>query len=158
NPERFYEGKNDIFLALRTAFNGVKNAKKEADIVRVEDLLWQTALKLERSGLLSAAGELRKLQIQITQALAPGAALEVIDELLKRYNEAMKRYVDALAANPPPPGQEQPMSPNSQTLGMEDVQTMMDMIRKLTEAGEREKAAKLLAALKSMLENMRMTQ
>ena len=158
NPERFYQGKNDIFLALRTAFNGVKNAKNEADIVRVEDLLWQTALKLERSGLLSAAEELRKLQMQITQALASGAPQEVIDELLKRYNEAMKRYVDALAANPPPPGQEQPMSPNAQTLGMEDVQTMMDMIKKLTEAGEREKAARLLAALQNMLENMRMTQ
>ena len=84
-------------------------------------------------------------------------ALEVIDELLKRYNEAMKRYVDALAANPPPPGEQAP-SPNSQTLGMDDVQTMMDMIRKLTEAGERQKAAQLLAALQNMLENMRMTQ
>jgi len=158
NPERFYEGKNDIFLALRTAFNGVKNAKNEVDIVRVEDLLWQTALKLERSGLLSAAEELRKLQMQITQALASGAPQEVIDELLKRYNEAMKRYVDALAANPPPPGQEQPMSPNAQTLGMDDVQTMMDMIKKLSEAGERQKAAQLLAALQNMLENMRMSQ
>ena len=157
NPERFYEGKNDIFLALRTAFNGVKNAKKDADITRVEDLLWQTALKLERGGLLSAAAELRKLQMMITQALASGAPQDVIDELLKRYNEAMKRYVDALAANPPPPGQS-PMSPDAKTLGMDDVQTMMEMIKKLSEAGEREKAAKLLAALQSMLENMRMSQ
>jgi uncharacterized protein (TIGR02302 family) len=157
DPERFYEGKNDIFLALRTAFNGVKNAKKEVDITRVEDLLWQTALKLERGGLLSAAEELRKLQMMITAALASGAPQEVIDELLKRYNEAMKRYVDALAANPPPPGQ-QPVSPDAKTLGMDDVQTMMQMIQKLSQAGEREKAARLLAALQSMLENMRMTQ
>ena len=41
---------------------------------------------------------------------------------------------------------------------MDDVQTMMQMIQKLSQAGEREKAAKLLAALQSMLENMRMTQ
>ena len=157
NPERFYEGKNDIFLALRTAVNGVKNAKRDADITRVEDLLWQTALKLERGGLLSAAEELRKLQMMITQALASGAPQDVIDELLKRYNEAMKRYVDALAANPPPPGQS-PMSPDTKTLGMDDVQTMMEMIKKLSEAGEREKAAKLLVALQSMLENMRMSQ
>ncbi len=156
-PERFYEGKNDIFLALRTAFNGVKNAKKEADITRVEDLLWQTALKLERGGLLSAAEELRKLQMMITAALASGAPQEVIDELLKRYNEAMKRYVDALAANPPPADQG-PMSPDAKTLGMDDVQQLMQMIQKLSQAGEREKAAKLLAALQSMLENMRMTQ
>jgi hypothetical protein len=157
DPERFYQDKNDIFLALRSAFNGVKNAKSDADIARVEELLWQTALKLERGGLLSAAQELRKLQMMITAALASGAPQEVIDELLKRYNEAMQRYVAAMAANPPPPGQE-PLSPDTKMLGMNDVQTLMDMIQKLTQAGERQKAAQLLAMLQSMLENMRMAQ
>ena len=157
DPERFYQDKNDIFLALRSAFNGVKNAKTEADVTRVEDLLWQTALKLERGGLLSAAEELRKLQMMITAALASGAPQEVIDELLKRYNEAMKRYVDALAANPPPPGQ-QPLSPDAKELGMDDVQTLLKMIQQLSQAGDRQKAAQLLAMLQSMLENMRMTQ
>jgi len=157
NPERFYQDKNDIFLALRSAFNGVKNAKAEADITRVEDLLWQTALKLERGGLLSAAEELRKLQMMITAALASGAPQEVIDELLKRYNEAMQRYVAAMAANPPPPGQ-QPMSPDAKTLGMNDVQQLLKMIQELSEAGDRAKAAQLLAMLQSMLENMRMAQ
>jgi hypothetical protein len=123
----------------------------------VEDILWQTALKLERGGLLSAAEELRKLQMMITAALASGAPQDVIDELLKRYNEAMQRYVAALAANPPPPG-EQPMSPDTKVLGMNDVQTLLDMIKKLSEAGERQKAAQLMAMLQSMLENMRMTQ
>jgi uncharacterized protein (TIGR02302 family) len=157
DPERFYDGKNDIFLALRGAFNGVKNAKSDADIARVEDLLWQTALKLERGGLLSAAEELRKLQMMITAALTSGAPQEVIDELLKRYNEAMQRYVAALAANPPPPDQ-QPLSPDTKMLGMNDVQQLMQMIQKLSQAGERQKAAQLLAMLQSMLENMRMNQ
>ena len=157
NPERFYQDKNDIFLALRSAFNGVKNAKTEADITRVEDLLWQTALKLERGGLLSAAEELRKLQMMITQALASGAPQEVIDELLKRYNEAMQRYVAALAANPPAPGQ-QPMSPDAKELGMDDVQTLLKLIQELSQAGDRQKAAQLLAMLQSMLENMRMSE
>ena len=156
-PEQFYKDKNDIFLALRSAFNGVKNAKREADITRVEDILWQTALKLERGGLLSAAEELRKLQMQILAALASGAPQEVIDELIKRYNEAMQRYVAALAANPPPPG-EQPMSPDTKTLGMNDVQDLLKMIQQLSQAGERQKAAQLMAMLQSMLENMRMTQ
>jgi uncharacterized protein (TIGR02302 family) len=157
DPERFYQGKNDIFLALRSAFNGVKNAKKDADIVRVEELLWQTALKLERGGLLSAAEELRKLQMMITAALASGAPQEVIDELLKRYNEAMQRYVAAMAANPQLADQ-QPPSPDTKMLGMNDVQTLMQMIQKLSQAGERQKAAQLLAMLQSMLENMRLTQ
>jgi hypothetical protein len=142
---------------LRSAINGVKNAKSEADIARVEDLLWQTALKLERGGLLSAAEELRKLQMMITAAMASGAPQEVIDELLKRYNEAMKRYVDAMAANPPPPGQ-QPMSPDTKELGMDDVQQLLKMIQQLSQAGDRQKAAQLLAMLQSMLENMRMSE
>jgi hypothetical protein len=81
----------------------------------------------------------------------------VIDELLKRYNEAMKRYVDAMAANPPPPGQA-PMSADAKELGMDDVQQLLKMIQQLAQAGDRQKAAQLLAMLQSMLENMRMSQ
>jgi uncharacterized protein (TIGR02302 family) len=158
DPERFYAGKHDIFLALRSAFNGVKNAKSEADITRVEQLLWDTALKLERGGLLSAAQELRKLQAMLMAALAAGAPQEVVDELLKRYNEAMQRYLQAMAANPPPPGSQPPLSPDTKMLGMNDVQTLLAMIKKLSQAGDREQAARLLAMLQSMLENLRLTQ
>ena len=157
DPERFYEGKHDIYLAMRNAFYGVRNAKREADIERVQRLLWETALKLERGGLLSAAEELRKLQQQLIAAMASGAPQDVIDELLKRYNEAMQRYMSAMAANPPPPGQE-PVSPNSLTLGENDLQTLLKTIQELTQAGDRQQAAQLLAMLQSMLENMRMTQ
>jgi uncharacterized protein (TIGR02302 family) len=156
DPERFYDGKNDIFLALRSAFNGVKNAKSDADIARVEDLLWQTALKLERGGLLSAAEELRKLQMMITAALASGAPQEVIDELLKRYNEAMQRYMAAMAANPP--SDLSPMPPGTKALSENDVQTLLDTIRKLSQSGDRKMAAQLLALLQSMLEDAHTTR
>jgi hypothetical protein len=142
---------------VRNASYGVKNARKDADIERVEKLLWETALKLERGGLLSAAEELRKLQMLLTAAMASGAPQEVIDELLKKYNAAMQRYMQAMAANPPPPGA-QPNNPDAVQLGQNDLQKMMEMIQKLTQAGEREKAAQMLAMLQSMLENMRMSQ
>ena len=155
-PERFYEGQHDIYLAMRNAFYGVRNAKSDADIERVQRLLWETALKLERGGLLSAAEELRKLQQMLTAAMAAGAPQEVIDELLKRYREAMQRYTQALAANPPQ-GQA-PTSPDATMLGQQDLQTLLDTIQKMTEAGERQQAAQLLAMLQSMLENLRLTQ
>jgi hypothetical protein len=41
---------------------------------------------------------------------------------------------------------------------MDDVQTLLKMIQQLSQAGDRQKAAQLLAMLQSMLENMRMTQ
>jgi len=155
-PDKFYQGKTDIFLALRSAFHGVQKARTDADIARVEQILWETALKLERGGLLSAAEELRKLALMLANAMASGAPQEVIDELLKRYNEAMQRYVQALAANPPQG--EQPLPPDAKTLGMNDVQTLMQMIQKLSQAGDRQQAAQLLAMLQSMLENMHMSQ
>jgi uncharacterized protein (TIGR02302 family) len=157
DPERFYEGKNDIFLALRSAFNGVKNAKNDADIARVEDLLWQTALKLERGGLLSAAEELRKLQMMLTAALASGAPQEVIDELLKRYNDAMQRYMQAMAANPTPESQS-PLSADTKTLGENDIAALLKTIQQLSQAGDRQTAAQLLALLQSMLENLHISQ
>ena len=115
--------------------------------------MWQTALKLERGGLLSAAEELRKLQMMIMAALASGAPQEVIDELLKRYNEAMQRYMQALAANPTPETQAA-LPPGARTLGENDLNTLLKTIQQLAQAGDREAAAKLMALLQSMLENL----
>jgi uncharacterized protein (TIGR02302 family) len=158
DPDRFYDGKHDIFLDIRSAYNGLKNANTDADIGRVEQILWETALKLERGGLLSAAEELRKLALALAQAMAAGAPQDVIDELLRRYNEAMQRYVQALQANPDAAQNQQPLPPDAKTLGMNDVQTLLKMIQDLTRAGDRQQAAQLLAVLQSMLENMHMTQ
>lgn len=156
-PERFYENRNDIFLAIRNAFFGVRNARQPADYAKVEELLWQTALKLERGGLLSAAEELRKLQRMLTAALASGAPQDVIDELLKRYDEAMQRYLQAMQANPGAANQ-QALPPGTKTLGEDDIRTLMKMIQQLSDAGDRRQAAELLAMLQSMLENLHMSQ
>jgi hypothetical protein len=155
-PDKFYDGKRAIYLALRAAYWGIRAARAPSDIARVEDILWQTAVALERGGLLDAAQELRRLQAMLAQAMANGAPQDEIDALLNRYNQAMQRYMEALAANPPPPGEQQPDNPNAVTLGQNDIQKMMDMIRKLSEAGQREQAAQMLALLQNMLENMRM--
>jgi uncharacterized protein (TIGR02302 family) len=155
-PDRFYAGKRPVYMALRAAFWGIKAARAPSDIVHVEDLLWQTAVALERGGLLDAAEELRRLQAMLAQAMANGAPQDEIDALLNRYNQAMQRYMEALAANPPPPGEQPPDNPNAVTLNQNDIQKMMDLIRKLSEAGQREQAAQMLALLQNMLENMRM--
>src|SRR6185312_12893186 len=91
------------------------------------------------------------------QAMANGAPQDQIDALLQRYNQAMQKYLEALAANPPPPGQQPQNNPDAVTLGPNDLQKMMDMIQKLTQAGQREQAAQMLALLQNMLENLRLT-
>jgi uncharacterized protein (TIGR02302 family) len=154
-PERFYEGKDAAYLALRSAYWGVRTARYPAQIARVEDLLWQTAMALEHGGLLTAAQELRKLQAQLTAALTGGAPQQVIDELLKRYDQAMQRYLEALMAHPQPQGK---AAPDAKQLGMGDLDALLKAIQQLNAAGDRQNAAKMLALLQSMLENLRVTQ
>jgi uncharacterized protein (TIGR02302 family) len=156
-PERFYEGKDAVYLALRSAYWGVRTARDPGQIARVEDLLWQTAMALEHGGLLTAAEELRKLQAAITAALAAGAPQNVIDELLKRYDQAMQRYMQALENNPPAAGQ-QPLPKDAKIVGEKDIQAMLKAIQQLAQSGAREQAAQMLAMLQSMLENMHMAQ
>jgi hypothetical protein len=156
-PEHFFEGKRSAYMAIRSAHWGIRSAKVQGDLNHVSQLLWDTALALERGGLLSAQEELRRLQALLNQAMANGAPQEEIDQLLQRYNQAMQRYMEALAANPSPPGEQQ-QNENAVTMSQDDIQKMMDAIQELSKAGQREQAAQMLAMLQSMLENMRMVQ
>lgn len=157
-PEKFFDGKRGAYMAIRSAHWGIRGAKVQGDLNHVSQLLWDTALALERGGLLSAQEELRRLQALLNQAMANGAPQEEINQLLQRYNQAMQRYMEALAANPSTPSEQQQQNENALTLSEDELQKMMEAIKQLSEAGQHEQAAQMLAMLQSMLENMRMTQ
>ncbi|HEY2835666.1 MAG TPA: DUF4175 domain-containing protein [Rhizomicrobium sp.] len=158
-PEKFYNGQAGVYAAIRAAYWGVRSTKSQSDIQHVEDLLWQTAMAIEQKGMLTAANNLRELQALITAAMAAHAPQQVIDQLLQRYNQAMQRYLSALAQNSQNGGkQQQPDNPNAKTLGFDDLQKMMQAIQQLSQSGNREQAAQMLAALQNMLENMRVSR
>src|SRR5262249_57361399 len=146
--------------AIRAAYWGVRSIKSPSDVQHVEDLLWQTAMAIEQKGMLTAANNLRELQALITAAMAAHAPQQVIDQLLQRYNQAMQRYLSALAQNSQKGGKQaqQPDDPNAKTLGFDDLQKMMQAIQQLSQSGNREQAAQMLAALQNMLENMRISR
>ncbi len=125
-------------------------------ICQAGDLLWQIAVGLERGGLLSAAEELRRLQQMLAQALAQGAPQEVIDSLLERYREALQRYLQALAQNPPDASE--PPQPGAKVMSQNDLQALLKAIEQLAQSGDRAGAAQMLALLQNLLENLRMTQ
>jgi uncharacterized protein (TIGR02302 family) len=157
-PDLFYAEKKDkdVYTALNSALAMVGQAKNAADYSRVEDLLWQTALALEQGGLLNAAQELRRLQRTLTEALANGAPQDVIDALLQRYMDAMQRYMQLLAQNPQatPPG---PPPPDAKSLSMKDLEALLKLIQQMAQSGNREDAARALAFLQSLIENMRLS-
>jgi uncharacterized protein (TIGR02302 family) len=154
-PDAFYQNQSGVYVAIRAAYWALKTARSPQDIAHVQDLLWQTALALERGGLSSAADELRRLQQMISQALAQGAPQPIIDALLQRYQEALNRYLRMLAQNPPPV--DAPVPKGAKVLRPQDLQALLNAIQQLSQTGARAQAQQLLAMLQSLLENLHMT-
>jgi hypothetical protein len=76
--------------------------------------------------------------------------------LLQKYQEAMQRYMQALAANPPS-DEGQPLPPDAKVLSQQDLQTLLKAIQQLAQSGDRAKAQQLMALLQSLLENLRLS-
>ncbi len=154
-PQIFYANQSGVYTGIRAARWALANATHSDDLEHVENLLWQIAVGLERGGLLSAAEELRRLQALLAQALAQGAPQEVIDALLQRYQDAMQRYMQALAANPPQ-GADAAPPPGTKMLSQQDLQALLKAIQQLAQSGDRAQAQQMLALLQSLLENLRL--
>jgi uncharacterized protein (TIGR02302 family) len=152
-PERFYAGQTNTYLGIRTAYWSLKTARTPAEIADVQKLLWDIAVSLEQGGLLAAADQLRQLQQLLTQALEQGAPQEVIDALLQRYKDALQRYLQTLAQNAPQ--SDQTLSSNSKTISPADLDQLLKAIEQMSQTGSRDQAARALAMLQNLLENLR---
>ncbi|MBI3678191.1 MAG: TIGR02302 family protein [Proteobacteria bacterium] len=153
-PDLFFKDQSNVYMAMRSAFWALQSARDGADVQRVQELLWQTALAVENGGVTLAAEQLRRLQELLSQALMQNAPQEVIDALLQRYREALQRYLQTLAQSAPNSSMQIP--PNAKVLSDRDLQTLLDAIQQMAQSGSREQAAQALALLQSLLENLHM--
>jgi uncharacterized protein (TIGR02302 family) len=151
-PDQFYAGKDNVYLALRAAYFGLGYARNDADIQRIQDLLWQMAVSQEQGGILDMAEQLRLMQQLLTQMIAEGAPEDEIDALLQRYNDLMQRYLSAMAQNAPQ--NNSPPDPGAKTIDQQDLAALLKAIQDLMQSGDREKAMQLLAFLQNLIENM----
>ncbi len=130
-----------------------------ASVAEVEQLLWDTALRIEDGRMSMAERELRRLQQELQDALAKNAPDAEIDRLMRELQQALDRYLRSLAENMarnPEQGQ-QPVDP-SQIITGRDLQRMLDRARELARDGARDQARELLSQLQNMLENLRTAQ
>ena len=157
-PERY---RNDmvVFLALRVAQERLRLHRGAAAIAQVEQLLWDTALRIEDGQASLARNELRRLQEKLQDALAKNAPDWEIDRLMSQLKDALDRYMQALAANlARHPGPHPQPAERSQTLTSRDLEHMLDRARELAKNGYRDQARALLSQLQNMLENMRLAR
>jgi uncharacterized protein (TIGR02302 family) len=152
-----YRDDTIVFLGLRLAEERLRLNDDEKSIAEVEQLLWDTALRVEEGSMSLAERDMRRLQQQLQDALARNAPDEEIDRLMRELREALDRYLQALAENLArnPDQAEQPIDP-SRVISGRDLQRMLDRAQELARNGARDQARELLSQLQNMLENLRM--
>jgi uncharacterized protein (TIGR02302 family) len=156
---QLYRDDTVAFLGLRVAEERLRLNDDAKAISEVEQLLWDTALRIEDGSMSLAERDLRRLQQELQDALAKNAPDEEIDRLMRELQQALDRYLQALAENLArnPDQAQQPIDP-SRVISSRDLQRMLDQARELARAGERDKARELLSQLQNMLENLRMAR
>jgi uncharacterized protein (TIGR02302 family) len=156
---RLYRDDTVAFLALRLAEQRLRLNDDAKSIAEVQQLLWDTALRIEDGGMSLAEREMRRLQQQLQEALAKNAPDEEIERLMKELQQALDRYLQSLAEQMArnPEQFRQPVDP-SKVITSRDLQRMLERARELARNGARDQARELLSQLQNMLENLRMAK
>jgi uncharacterized protein (TIGR02302 family) len=156
---RLYRDDTVAFLALRLAEQRLRINDDANSIAEVQQLLWDTALRIEDGRMSLSEREMRRLQQELQDALAKNAPDEEIERLMKELQQALDRYLQALAENMArnPDQAQQPIDP-SKVISSRDLQRMLDRARDLARNGARDQARELLSQLQNMLENLRMAR
>lgn len=156
-PSQFH---HDVVVALAvvTAERRLIHDRRSEIVPSVQQLLWDTALRLEEGELAIAERDLRELQKALQEALARGADQAEIDELLDKLQEALDRFMEAMneqMRNQLSQGMEpQPLPPDSQLLDSSDLRDLIEKARELARNGSTEAAQELLSQLQDILENL----
>ncbi len=156
---QLYRDDTVAFLGMRLAEERLRINDDANSIAEVQQLLWDTALRIEDGRMSLAEREMRRLQQELQDALAKNAPNAEIDRLMKELQQALDRYLQALAENMArnPDQYQQPVDP-SKVISSRDLQRMLDRARDLARNGARDQARELLSQLQNMLENLRMAK
>lgn len=162
-PQLYYDD-IVVFLSLRTAVARLFLDRDEEAVASVQQLLWDTALRIEDGGLSIAERRLRDAEQALMDALDRDASEEELNRLMDELQAALNDFLDELERNL----QERlargeqvpqmPFQPNMQTVDRNDLQQMLDRMREMAETGARDAARQMLSQMQQMLENLRAGQ
>ncbi len=145
-----------VFLAISVARSRLYNNRSEDSIESVQDLLWETALRIEDGEFAIAERDLREIQDKLAKAMRENAPSEEIERLMDELQEALDKYMTALAEHMERQGlSEMPMDPNARAMESMDLQNMVDQAREMAKTGAMDAAKRMLEQLNRMLDGLR---
>lgn len=145
-----------VSLALSVAKARLLEDRRPDAVPSVQNLLWETALRLEDGTVPIAERQLRKARQQLWEALRDDSSLAEIERLMNDLQEALDKYLAAVAAQLARRGESfVPMDPSATTLRSQDLRDLIEMAREMARGGSRDGARQMLAELQRMLEAMR---
>jgi uncharacterized protein (TIGR02302 family) len=151
----FYDNDIVVFLALRTAQARLQLDREDGAVPAVQQLLWQTALRIEDGRASASQTDVRQAMQALQDALARDAPDAEIERLTQELRQAIDRYLQALAENAQRrDGDQTPFDP-SKTLSAQDLKSLLDRAHDLARTGNRDRARDLLSQLQDMLENLK---
>lgn len=156
-----YRGDSVVLMALRGgAVRLVLDHSREA-VASVNDVLWQTAVRIEDGGVGMAEQNLRQAQKELADALDRNASERDIQQAIDRLRQALAQYMAQLASHvaATKTGAGEDLSsllgPQTNTLTPQGLNHMLDTMRSLSASGAREAAREELAKLQQLMENLR---
>jgi len=150
-----FDGNKTIYLSLRIARERLRQDKSDKAVRQVQKMMWDAALSLEEGLTANANRDLRSAQRRLREALERGASMAELERLMDEVQKALERYMSSLMRELQQRGQLSPLDPNSQTMTMQDMQSMLDRARELMRQGSRDAARQLMAELQRMLDSLR---
>ncbi|MFC3231404.1 TIGR02302 family protein [Marinibaculum pumilum] len=125
----------------------------------IQDLLWDTALRLEDGDLSLAERALRSAQRRLMEALARNATDAEIEKLMRELREAMDKFLQAMTEQALRNMDELSEIPSedlqSRMLGSEQLRRMLERAEDLAKGGARDAARDMLSELNRMLESLK---
>ncbi len=153
-PSHFFDD-TVVFLALTVSASRLIYDRSEAGIGAVQELLWETALRIEDGEFAIAERDLRKIQESLMRALQNNASSAEIERLMDELQKALDKYMSALAEHLQKQGMDNmPINP-SRFMDSSDLQRMIEEARELARTGALDAAKRMLSNLQRMLDNMR---
>jgi uncharacterized protein (TIGR02302 family) len=155
-----------VFLALDLAQKELRRAKPDnADqVLAIEDLLWNAALKIEDGDRPEADKNLRSAEDALEKALKdPNTPASEIARLTQNLKDAMNRDLQAMVdklRKEQESGQQaqQKSDSNAQTMSQKDLNNQVDKMNQMAQSGSRDAAQDMLDYIKQLLENMKAGQ